>query len=128
MNRGEEVFALGYPCGLDISGSSTLSTGIISAFRQIESIDYIQTSDENGYEKPHISMFHSIINKMKIPSENILMIGDNYEHDIEPAIELGLIPFLFKKDYKNIMQVCFLHLIFLHKYLMILLKILVLWL
>lgn len=68
----------------------------------ISYIDYIQTSDENGYEKPHISMFHSIINKMKIPSENILMIGDNYEHDIEPAIELGLIPFLFKKDYKNI--------------------------
>jgi len=67
----------------------------------ISYIDYIQTSDENGYEKPHKSMFHSIINKMKIPAENILMIGDNYEHDIEPAIQLGLIPFLFKKD-KNI--------------------------
>ena len=72
----------------------------------IKYIDYIQTSDENGYEKPHISMFHSIINKMKIPAENILMIGDNYEHDIEPALNLGLIPFLFKKDEKksNILQ------------------------
>jgi putative hydrolase of the HAD superfamily len=68
----------------------------------ISYIDFIQTSDENGYEKPHISMFHSIINKMKIPAENILMIGDNYEHDIEPALKLGLIPFLFKKDDKNI--------------------------
>ena len=68
----------------------------------ISYIDYIQTSDENGYEKPHISMFHSIINKMKIPAENILMIGDNYEHDIEPALKLGLIPFLFKKNHKSI--------------------------
>jgi putative hydrolase of the HAD superfamily len=68
----------------------------------ISYIDYIQTSDENGYEKPHISMFHSIINKMKIPAENIIMIGDNYEHDIEPTIKLGLIPFLFKKNQKNI--------------------------
>ena len=68
----------------------------------ISYVDYIQTSDENGYEKPHISMFHSIINKMKIPSENILMIGDNYEHDIEPALKLGLIPFLFKKNHKSI--------------------------
>jgi len=68
----------------------------------ISYIDYIQTSDENGYEKPHISMFHSIINKMKIPAENILMIGDNYEHDIEPALKLGLIPFMFKKDIKSI--------------------------
>jgi len=64
----------------------------------ISYVDYIQTSDENGYEKPHKSMFHSIINKIKIPAENILMIGDNYEHDIEPALKLGLIPFLFKKD------------------------------
>ena len=68
----------------------------------ISYIDYIQTSDENGYEKPHISMFHSIINKIKIPAENILMVGDNYEHDIEPAIKLGLIPFLFKKEAKSI--------------------------
>jgi len=67
----------------------------------ISYIDYIQTSDENGYEKPHISMFYSIINKMKIPTENILMIGDNYEHDIEPALKLGLIPILFKKDHTN---------------------------
>ena len=27
----------------------------------ISYVDYIQTSDENGNEKPHISMFHSII-------------------------------------------------------------------
>jgi putative hydrolase of the HAD superfamily len=68
----------------------------------ISYIDYIQTSDENGYEKPDFSIFYSIINKMKIQTENILMIGDNYEHDIEPALKLGLIPFLFKKDDKNI--------------------------
>jgi tetratricopeptide (TPR) repeat protein len=41
---GSDVFALGYPCGLEISGSSTLSKGIISAYRQIDSVDYIQTS------------------------------------------------------------------------------------
>ncbi len=68
----------------------------------ISFIDYIQTSDENGYEKPHESMFYSMINKMKISAENILMIGDNYIHDIEPAIKLGLIPFLFKKNENNI--------------------------
>ena len=42
--RGDDVFALGYPCGLEISGSSTLSKGIISATRNIDQVDYIQTS------------------------------------------------------------------------------------
>lgn len=42
--RGDDVFALGYPCGMEITGGSTLSKGIISAQRQIDSVDFIQTS------------------------------------------------------------------------------------
>lgn len=42
--RGNDVFALGYPCGIEISGGSTLSKGIISAVRNIDSKDYIQSS------------------------------------------------------------------------------------
>ena len=61
----------------------------------IKYIDYIQTSDEIGYEKPDELIFLALINKMKIPAENIIMIGDNYEHDIEPALKLGLISFHF---------------------------------
>lgn len=44
LSRGEDVFALGYPCGLDISGGSTLSKGIVSAVRKINEVDYIQSS------------------------------------------------------------------------------------
>ncbi len=44
VSRGEDVFALGYPCGLDISGGSTLSKGIVSAVRNINEVDYIQSS------------------------------------------------------------------------------------
>jgi tetratricopeptide (TPR) repeat protein len=43
-NRGEDVFALGYPCGLTLNGGSTLSKGIISAFRQTDYMELLQTS------------------------------------------------------------------------------------
>jgi HAD superfamily hydrolase (TIGR01549 family) len=64
----------------------------------IEYIDFIQTSDENGVEKPNNIMYLSLLNRMKLASENTLMIGDNIHHDIIPCIELGLIPFHFKNN------------------------------
>jgi S1-C subfamily serine protease len=41
LGQGEEVLAIGYP--LDLEGSSTISKGIISAFRNEGGVDYIQT-------------------------------------------------------------------------------------
>jgi putative hydrolase of the HAD superfamily len=63
----------------------------------IEYIDIMQTSDECGEEKPNIFMFLSIQNKMQIPFGNLAYIGDNYEHDIEPALEVGIFPFWFNE-------------------------------
>jgi putative hydrolase of the HAD superfamily len=64
----------------------------------IEYIDVVQTSDECGEEKPNKFMFLSIQNKMQIPFENLAYVGDNYEHDIEPSIELGMLPFWFNES------------------------------
>lgn len=41
LGQGEEVIAIGYP--LDLAGSATVSRGIVSAFRSIDGVDYIQT-------------------------------------------------------------------------------------
>lgn len=65
-------------------------------------INHIQTSDEVGYEKPSKLVFLSAINKMNIPKENIIYIGDNFNHDIIPSIELGLIPFYFIPNNTNV--------------------------
>jgi hypothetical protein len=41
LGQGEEVVAIGYP--LDLAGSATISKGIVSAFRDYEGVDYVQT-------------------------------------------------------------------------------------
>ena len=64
----------------------------------IEYIDIILTSDECGQEKPSKYMFLLLQNKMKIPFENLAFVGDNYEHDIIPCIEYGILPFWFNKS------------------------------
>jgi len=68
----------------------------------INFIDFIQTSDQVGYEKPSNLIYLNLLNKMKLSPENIAIIGDNYYHDIIPSIELNLIPFHFKNNNQNI--------------------------
>jgi len=64
----------------------------------LDYIDYIQTSDECGEEKPNLNIFLNIQNKLGIPFENIAFIGDNYDHDILPSLKLKMFPFHFIKD------------------------------
>ena len=48
--------------------------------------DYIVTSEEVGYDKPHHSPFQASLNKMKLDKKNdIWFIGDNPKNDIEGA-------------------------------------------
>jgi ribulose-5-phosphate 4-epimerase/fuculose-1-phosphate aldolase len=66
----------------------------------LEYVDFIQTSDECGDEKPDIKMFQLIQGKMNIPYENLVYMGDRYEHDIEPTMKLGMLPIWFKPGFK----------------------------
>lgn len=74
----------------------------LNKLKLLDYFDYIQTSDEIGYEKPNLLCFLNLINRMKINNEKILMIGDDYNNDIIPALQLNLIPFLFKNNNDNI--------------------------
>ena len=49
--------------------------------------DFIVTSEEAGFDKPHESCFKIAINKMKPNGNNIWMIGDNPINDIKGAKE-----------------------------------------
>lgn len=63
----------------------------------LDYIDFIQTSDECGEEKPNLNIYLHIQNKLGIPFENMAFVGDNYEHDIYPSLKLNMLPFHFIK-------------------------------
>jgi len=46
---------------------------------------------------------NAILEKLKITSANVAMVGDNFEKDIKPAISVGIQPFWFtEKDIESI--------------------------
>ena len=67
-------------------------------------VDVIVTSEEAGREKPSIEAFNMIKEKLKIPEEELLIIGDSLEKDIEGAKEAGIKGILFTKKHIDDMK------------------------
>ncbi|MCD4817607.1 MAG: HAD-IA family hydrolase [Candidatus Cloacimonetes bacterium] len=55
---------------------------------------------EIGYSKPSKEYFDSILDKLKVKKENLIMVGDNLETDINGAQRFGIDTILYaSKDY-----------------------------
>lgn len=61
-------------------------------------IDYVVTSEEAGKEKPAPEMFQLALAKMKLATEEVCMIGDNYEKDMAGAVALNIRGFWVNKE------------------------------
>ncbi|MEK7175403.1 MAG: HAD family hydrolase [Patescibacteria group bacterium] len=56
--------------------------------------DVIMTQENTGLKKPNPEALKFIANKLEIPFENCISIGDLQEKDIDPALQIGMLGFL----------------------------------
>jgi FMN phosphatase YigB (HAD superfamily)/ribulose-5-phosphate 4-epimerase/fuculose-1-phosphate aldolase len=70
----------------------------------INFIDIIITSEEVGIEKPSSQMFQTILRKMDLRTDEVIMIGDNFDKDIKGAVNINILSYWFNsnKTIKNI--------------------------
>jgi HAD superfamily hydrolase (TIGR01549 family) len=61
-------------------------------------IDVIVTSEEVGIEKPSRHMFQTVLNKLKMTTDEVIMIGDNYEKDIQGANNMNIGSYWFNNE------------------------------
>ena len=61
-------------------------------------IDVIVTSEEVGIEKPSIQMFNTILNKLKMTENEVIMIGDNFEKDVKGAMKKNIFSYWFNRS------------------------------
>ena len=53
--------------------------------------DYVVTSEESGYDKPHTSPYQIAVDKLKIEPSDIWMIGDNPIADVAGANKFNMV-------------------------------------
>jgi FMN phosphatase YigB (HAD superfamily)/rhamnose utilization protein RhaD (predicted bifunctional aldolase and dehydrogenase) len=68
----------------------------------INCIDIVITSEEVGIEKPSIQMFQTILRKVNLNTDEVIMIGDDFQKDILGAINIGIFSYWFNN--KNIIN------------------------
>lgn len=68
----------------------------------LEHIDVVVTSEEVGIEKPSVQMFQTILRKLNLNTDEVIMIGDNYNKDILGATELNIFSYWFNKTNENL--------------------------
>lgn len=61
-------------------------------------IDCIVTSEEVGIEKPSYKIYNTILNKIKLNANEVIMFGDNYDKDIIGAKNVNIKTFYISYD------------------------------
>jgi FMN phosphatase YigB (HAD superfamily)/ribulose-5-phosphate 4-epimerase/fuculose-1-phosphate aldolase len=61
----------------------------------IDYVDVLVTSEEVGIEKPSCQMFQTILRKMKLSPDDVIMIGDDFNKDINGALNMNILPYWF---------------------------------
>ena len=84
------------PIGIISNFNSTLKDKL-KTFFDISFVD-IFVSEELGVAKPIKMFYQKAIDKIGIPSNEIIYVGDSIKLDIEPALELGLNAFLIDRE------------------------------
>ena len=55
-----------------------------------DKIDYLASSEEAGMDKPGAPIFWLALHKCRCLAEEAVMVGDNFRHDIQGAMDVGI--------------------------------------
>jgi putative hydrolase of the HAD superfamily len=83
----DDLRLLGIPTAIVTDLTAQIQFRKVVYFGLDHYFDYIVTSEEAGYDKPHEAPFHIALKKMRPKGERIWMIGDNPVNDIHGARE-----------------------------------------
>lgn len=79
----------GFRLGL-ISNTHRSLASFQSHFELDDLIAGAVSSSEHGYNKPHPSIFRTALRLLAVEPPEAVMVGDNYQHDIEGARAVGM--------------------------------------
>jgi len=83
----DDIRLLGIPTAIVTDLTAQIQFRKVVYFGLDQYFDYIVTSEEAGFDKPHEAPFKIALEKMRPKGDNIWMIGDNPVNDIRGAKE-----------------------------------------
>jgi len=89
--------SLGKKIGILTDYETEYQINKLSRLGLLDYVDVLVTSEEVGIEKPSVQMFQTILRKMNLTATEVIMIGDNYEKDIQGALNMEILCYWFNR-------------------------------
>lgn len=70
-------------------------------YNLIDVFDARTTSGDAGYIKPHPAIYHQLLERLRVPPERAVFVGDRPQNDIAGANEAGMISVLIDPPHLN---------------------------
>jgi HAD superfamily hydrolase (TIGR01509 family) len=68
------------------------------ALRSLDlSVDFVASSDAWGVEKPSPGFFARVVDRVGLPPERIVYVGDRLDNDVLPAVAAGMVAVLIRR-------------------------------
>jgi len=84
---------------------SPLIRRLVERFELTQYFRDIIISADVGVRKPHPYIFELALNKLRLPPDQVAMVGDTWQHDIEGAINVGVIPIYVGDEEHHLLNV-----------------------
>ncbi len=78
------------PIGLLSNGRTLFQRAVLDAIALTSAFTQIGISEQEGLRKPDPGFFLRVTERLSVRPEEVLFVGDNYDHDILPARALGM--------------------------------------
>lgn len=65
---------------------------------QLPEFDAVSVSSVVGSRKPNANIFHDICNKLNVPPQDAVFIGDNWLNDVRGALRVDMLPVWIRHD------------------------------
>jgi putative hydrolase of the HAD superfamily len=63
---------------------------LLTALALAEQFEFVLTSAETGFSKPHPAIFEAAVSRLELPAQQVVNIGDSFVEDVEGAEAAGL--------------------------------------
>jgi putative hydrolase of the HAD superfamily len=83
-----ELERRGYVLGIASNFDSRLPA-VLAGLPPLDSCKHVFWSSKLGYAKPHPQFFRTVVDSLRLPANQILLVGDDWQNDIVGAAQSG---------------------------------------
>ncbi|MBI4560340.1 MAG: HAD-IA family hydrolase [Candidatus Hydrogenedentes bacterium] len=96
----DKLESLGLRCAV-VSNWDARLPGLLERLNLKSHFEFVLTSAEAGFRKPHPRIFAQALERLNLPAQEVVYVGDSLEDDVAGAERIGMMPLLIDRNSRS---------------------------